>query len=188
MHRKHELTETELQSLLSWLDPDPERAGHSYIRIRQGLVKIFVCRGCSEAEELADETINRVAARAEWLAENYDGKPMYYFIGVAKKIFLEYQRRRPSLVPLAVNTLKLPAPEPASELKFECLERCKRQLPETEREIIGHYYQTGVTAQQRADLADRLGVKLSNLRVRVFRLTSALEGCVNKCLESGDTA
>ena len=53
------LTQELFDTLLDWLDPDRERAGHRYETIRLRLIKIFTSRGCPEAEELADETINR---------------------------------------------------------------------------------------------------------------------------------
>src|ERR671916_839429 len=98
MQSKRELTERELLKLLSWLDPDPEQAGMKYEVIRRGLVRIFTCRGCFEADELADETINRVARKAEFLINKYSGEPAHYFFGVAKKVYLEYLRKRPSFV------------------------------------------------------------------------------------------
>jgi RNA polymerase sigma factor (sigma-70 family) len=186
MQSKRELTHTELFNLLSWLDPDAEKAGKRYELIRRGLIKMFTCRGCFEADELADETINRVAAKAESLKESYSGNPAQYFFGVAKKVYLEYQRKRHSQVSLEVQLLERPLPEPADEFKYECLERCLQQLPPTEREIIRHYYQAGSAAAQRAALAERLGLKLSTLRVKVFRLTTILEECIDECLREGD--
>jgi RNA polymerase sigma factor (sigma-70 family) len=185
MQSKRELTQTELFNLLSWLDPDTERAGKRYELIRRGLIKMFTCRGCFEADELADETINRVAVRAESMKGTYTGDPAHYFYGVAKKVYLEYQRKRRPQVPLEVQLLERPLPEPADEFKYECLERCMQQLPPTEREIIWHYYQAGSAAAQRVALAERFGLKLSTLRVKVFRVTTVLERCIDKCLQEG---
>ncbi len=63
MHKEWTLTQAALDSLLAWLDPDRDRAGAKYEAIRTRLIKVFVCRGCPEAEDLADETINRVASK-----------------------------------------------------------------------------------------------------------------------------
>ena len=185
MQSKHELTETELLKLLSWLDHDPEQAGMKYELIRRGLIRIFTCRGCFEADVLADETINRVARKAEALTEKYAGDPAHYFFGVAKKVYLEYQRKRPLQVPLNMHTIELSAQDSPDELKFECLQHCMYQLPAAERELIWHYYEPGVSATYRALLAKRFGLKLSTLRVKVFRLTSTLEECMNKCMQRG---
>ena len=57
------LTKEEFDELLSWLDTDPDRAGEKYEAIRHRLITIFLNRQCYEAEDLADETINRVAKK-----------------------------------------------------------------------------------------------------------------------------
>jgi DNA-directed RNA polymerase specialized sigma24 family protein len=185
MKSNRELTETELSNLLSWLNPDRDQAGNKYELIRRGLVKIFTRRGCFEAEELADETINRVAVKAESLRREYTGEPAHYFFGVAKKVCLEYQRKSPSFVSLNLHSLELHMADPSEELKFACLDHCMQQLSPAEREIVWHYYQVGVKAKQRDVLAKRLSLKLSTLRVKVFRLVSKLEKCVTGCMQEG---
>ncbi len=146
---------------------------------------MFTRRGCSEADELADETINRVAAKAERLAREYVGDPAYYFVGVARKVCLEYLKKGPSFVPLNQHTLELRAAEPPDELKFVCLDHCMRQLSPAECEIVWHYYQVGVKTAQRNALSKRLGLKIGSLRVKVFRLVSKLETCVTGCIQQG---
>ena len=80
--------------LLSWLDPDRESAAQKYGRIRDRLVRIFVCRGCYEADELADETINRVTIKMPVIKDGYVGEPASYFFGVANKVHLEWLRKQ----------------------------------------------------------------------------------------------
>jgi hypothetical protein len=63
MVKRRTLTEESFESLLSWLAPERESAGRRYEDIRQALVKIFTWRGIPEAEDMADETINRVAQK-----------------------------------------------------------------------------------------------------------------------------
>ena len=57
------LTKESFDTLLAWLDANPDAAARKYEQIRTRLIKIFVCRGCLESEDLADETIDRVARR-----------------------------------------------------------------------------------------------------------------------------
>src|SRR5262252_5862531 len=90
--RQPELTPETFAQLLNWLAPDPDRAGEKYEQIRRGLIKIFRCRGSSIPEELADETINRVAGKLAEIVTNYVGEPGSYFYAVADKIYLEYSR------------------------------------------------------------------------------------------------
>ena len=87
------LTQGGFDALLNWLDADRERAALKYEAIRLRLIKIFTCRGCCEAEELTDETINRVVARVADIAPQYEDDPALYFYGVSHKVHLEYLRK-----------------------------------------------------------------------------------------------
>jgi DNA-directed RNA polymerase specialized sigma24 family protein len=187
MTNTRDLTQKALDNLLLWLDPDPEKAGRKYETIRSGLIRIFTCRGCFDAEELADETINRVALKVEELVKNYTGAPSNYFFGVAKKVYLEYQRKKQTFVPIDDKTLNTQVPQMPDEIRFECLEYCMHQLAPAERELLWHYYEVGASASRREELARRLGLKLSTLRVKVFRLTSILEKCLNNCIRQSET-
>ena len=84
------------EKLLNWLDSDRDKAGEKYERIRLRLIRIFTCRGCFEAEDLSDQTINVVASRIDWLIENFKGDPALYFYGVAKKIYQEQFKKKTS--------------------------------------------------------------------------------------------
>jgi DNA-directed RNA polymerase specialized sigma24 family protein len=81
--------------LLAWLNSDRELAVVKYEGIRRSLIKVFTARGCSNADELANETVNRVVKRIETLEENYVGDPALYFYGVARHVYCEYLRRHP---------------------------------------------------------------------------------------------
>ncbi len=106
MKKEWFLTQEAFDALLAWLDPDREAAALKYETVRLRLIKIFACRGCSEAEDLADETINRVTSKLPEIQASYTGEPARYFYGVANKIHLEYTRRKP-VPPLPVATNRL---------------------------------------------------------------------------------
>ena len=57
------VTREAFERMLAALHPDSERADEQYVKIRRKLVKLFEWRGCPEADECADETINRVAQK-----------------------------------------------------------------------------------------------------------------------------
>lgn len=165
--------------MLFWLDPDREQAGRKYETIRTRLIKIFTCRGCHEAEDLADETINRVILKAEQLAPSYVGDPALYFYGVANNVHHEYLRRKtPQAPPLSH--------EPSEELErsFECLEKCMRNLSPENRELILEYYREERRAKidRRKRLADKMGIALNALRLRAHRIRESLYVCVQNCL------
>jgi DNA-directed RNA polymerase specialized sigma24 family protein len=182
MNKEWALTQEAFDKMLAWLDPDRDRAGRRYEEIRHRLIKIFTCRGCSEADTLADETINRVTRKAQTLVEDYTGDPALYFYGVAHKVHLEYLRRKPptSLPPP-------PAVEEGEEIEqeYDCLDRCMQRLTPDNRELVLEYYQEEKQAKinHRRLLAEKLGIALNALRIRAYRIRAALLECVQDCLE-----
>jgi len=192
MKKEWVLTQDAFDTLLSWLDPDRDRAGTKYEAIRLRLIKIFTCRGCWEAEEMADETINRVVSRVADIIGQYKEDPALYFYGVAQKINLEYARKtkhRYAEVPVDESP-NLPLPNPTviaddAQPEYECLERCLNHLPADNRRLVLEYYQLERKAKidHRKRLADELGIAVNALRIRAYRIRQALEECVHRCLE-----
>src|SRR5262249_47944043 len=163
------------------LDPDRERAGVLYEKIRWRLITILASRGCSVPEELADETIDRVARRVVDIQETYVGDKLLYFLGVANNVHHEYLKR-PSM----------PEPPPPNESDEEleqahsCLETCMKKLPEDSRQLIIRYY--AEDKQEKIDLrkqiADELRVNINTLRLRALRIREKLQDCIEKCLRT----
>jgi RNA polymerase sigma factor (sigma-70 family) len=181
MSRDRVLTQEAFDRLLSWLDMNRDEAGKKYEAIRSRLIKIFTCRGCSEAEELADETINRVAAKVNAIEDGYVGDPVLYFYGVAHKIHLEYLRRsRP--VPQVVS---VEASTDEDEREYDCLDDCIQHLQPNQRELVLEYYQEDKRAKinHRKELALKMGIALNALRIRAHRIRATLQQCVEDCLE-----
>jgi DNA-directed RNA polymerase specialized sigma24 family protein len=183
------LTQDAFDSLLDWLDADRDRAGRKYESIRLRLIKIFTCRGCHQAEELADETINRVVARVVELASGYEGDPALYFYGVSQKVHLEYLRKvHTQPINLAAEssqnsqTIDLTSD---IEPEYECLERCLEQLPPDNRDLVLRYYQQERKAkiEHRKSLATELGIAVNALRIRAHRIRLVLQRCVRNCIE-----
>ena len=165
--------------LLAWLDPDRDEAGRKYETIRRRLIKLFVCRGCCEAEELADETINRVTLKVEAIREHYVGDPAFYFYGVAQKIHQESLRRKTAPPPPPA------APSDEIETEYECLEMCMQRLTAEQRTLVLEYYREDRQAKiaHRKELARRLDIALNALRIRAHRIRLILRQCVLDCLE-----
>jgi RNA polymerase sigma factor (sigma-70 family) len=164
---------------LKWLDPDHEQAGTKYKEIQRRLIKLFTCRGCFEAEELADETINRVIKKMAEIADNYDGEPIAYFYGVARNVWLEYTKRKPFVAPP-------PPPDPPEELEKEsrCLDECMEKLPPDNRALVLSYYQEEKQAKidYRKRLADELGIGMNALRIKMCRIRASLQECLIECV------
>src|SRR6476660_2197019 len=94
MRKNWVMSQEMFEALLDWLDSDREQAAIKYEEIRTKLIKFFYATSQSEAEALADETINRVARRLNEVKDQVYGERARYFYGVARKVQLEYQRRK----------------------------------------------------------------------------------------------
>lgn len=189
MKKEWVLTQDAFDTLLSWLDSDRERAGNKYEAIRLRLIKIFTCRGCSEAEELADEAINRVVSKVADATFEYEGDPALYFYGFAPNLHREYLRRNRLKVAEVSSEDGGPAAPPPfaddSQLEYDCLDRCLEHLPADNRKLVLEYYQQELRAKidHRKRLATELGIAVNALRIRAHRIRRALEECVRDCME-----
>lgn len=181
---KTDISQDSFEELLDWLDTDREQAGRKYESIRSRLINIFYARGCHTAEELADETIDRVARKVKTLHESYRGKPAVYFYAVAKKILLEYSRQpKPAELPAVVVYEK--SSDENVEIYHDCLENCLQTFLPVQREFIRKYYREEKRAklELRKKMEQELGISSEVLRIRAFRMRKILQKCVITCIE-----
>jgi len=173
------ITKEQFDSLLSWLSDDRELAGTKYETIRTGLVRVFVSKGFNDAEDLADETINRVISRLADIRDTYDGEPTRYFYGVARNVLREQLRRKEFATEVPVIWTD---PEPTTQER-ECLEKCLQMLPEPKRDLILDYYlyEGHEKIAQHKEMAAEREITEGALRVRVHHVRVRLEGCVREC-------
>lgn len=178
------LTQDLFDQLLSFLDADRDQAGLKYEGLRRRLLKFFEWRGCSAAEDLADETLNRLAKN---IAAGEQIKNLgAYCSGVARIVFLEALRIRNR----ELNALRsFPQSEPnvrdkMAERSLDCLSRCLEALPEENRQLFLQYHQgeKSTRIQARERLAKELGIPLTALRIRAHRIRAKLESCVERCV------
>lgn len=176
--------------LLAWLDSDRDRAGQKYEYIRQSLIQIFIWRGCHEAEDLSDVTINRVVQKLPQLVHVYVGDPALYFFGVAKKVALECRKEAAKHIPLpnlshSDDNLKRAEVAAERERRLECMDQCLKKLSDDNRNLITSYYQRERQAKvdSRKALSLKLGITVLNLRVRTHRVRNLLYQCILKCLK-----
>ena len=173
------ISQNEFDRLLHWLDSEREKAGIRYEFIRKRLIKIFVCRGAAVPEDLADQTINRVAQKLPEIQAIYTGDPAHYFCGVAVNIFRESLRKAKAEAVVPPN----PDPPDDDERDYACLEKCMETLPAMERDLVVAYYQEEKHAKidNRKKLAERLGLGLNALRIRACHIRKTLRECVEQC-------
>lgn len=177
------ITQEQFNSLLAWLDADRELAGMKYETIRSGLVRIFVSKGFCDAEDLADETINRVIVRLPDIRENYRGEPAHYFRGVARNIIRECVHRKE----IAVGVIDLHVqPEPDAPEERVCLEHWLQRLPRTKRDFILDYYlyEGHDKIEHHKRMAGKLNLTLGAFRSRAFQIRLHLQNCMRQCASS----
>ena len=176
---------------LKWLDQGVDSGGRQYLEMRRRLTSYFDRKNCLASDELADETLTRVAQKLDEKGSITGMSPAHYCYVVAKFVFLEYLRRpeqsQPSLEDLTFAPQSGDSPSPAiaslAQERMECLELCLGKITEPDRELILEYYQgeQRTKIERRARLAERLKLTLNALSIRACRIRQRLELCVRRC-------
>ncbi len=171
------------RGLLVWLDGGTETSGQSYLEMRRRLVSYFQRKRCLPSDDLADETLNRVARRLEEEGEIRDATPSHYCYIVAKFVFLEHLRQTEKMRVSAAETARHSAADEADEGRLRCLDRCLAQLTPQDRSIILGYYKGSRRSkiEQRRALAADLAMTTNALAIRACRIRIKLETCVQGC-------
>lgn len=168
-------TQEGFEKLLRWLDPNRDKAGERYEKIRRRLIGVFSSRGSCDVEDLADRSINVVISKIDWLLENYVGDPALYFYAVAKKIYLE------SIKPKPPPNVLAPDPEPPEvEALASHLDHCLDQLPRPDRDLVLRYheFEKREKIRNRMSLAEEFKLSRNALRIRVCHIHSHLKKCI----------
>jgi RNA polymerase sigma factor (sigma-70 family) len=173
--------------VLASLDSDREKAGESYERIREKLLRFFEWRGADCPEDLVDRTFDRVGKKLQGGERIRESDPAAYFYGVARNILREHwtERRRESAALHRFAAQPRPVDDSDGERRFGCLESCLEALSPADRDLlVGYYVGRGIRKiGNRQKLCADLGVAPNALRIRMFRLRARLEECVERCLE-----
>ena len=178
---KRTLNSSEFDHLLRRLDEDRERAGLKYEEVRRTLMRYFAVRKCFPEEDLADETLDRVARRLE-SAQIYN---LSVFIwGVARIIVLELGRRPQEVSIETVQLLKCLKTEHAEQAiirreerqrRLECFLKCLRDLSPTDRRILLEYQYHSRGRESKERLARRFNITPQGLRTRAHRVWRRVE-------------
>jgi DNA-directed RNA polymerase specialized sigma24 family protein len=179
------LSSVALDRLLAVLAETPETGAREYERLRDKLAVFFHRRGASLPDRCADETLDRVARRAEGgLAIE---RPQAYAFAVARHVLQETARRTARELQVHADWAVLharPQPTGAAEARLDCLLHCLQRLPQESRETIEAYYAAGGghRSAERTALAARLGIGYGALKTRVCRIRALLARRVARCL------
>ena len=180
-----ELSQYVFDRLLEWLDDGTESHGERYLEMRRRLVSYFDRRNRPAADELADETLNRVARTLEQGGVIATRPPARYCYIIAKFVLFEDLRRDRRHVALDETTISvdrrsfladLAEDDAIREQRLDCLDRCLELLEPGQRKLIVEYYRdTGrQKIERRRALADRLGISMNALAIRASRIRDTL--------------
>ena len=186
------LSESSFNRFLEWLDEGESSEGRKYLEMRRRLVTYFDRKNCLAPDDLADETLNRVARRLEEEGGIESETPAKYCYTVARYVFLESLRSKPSqevgLDDVAEQRKDVGGEDRSEErglreLMLGCLEKCTAKLDPASRDLIIRYYhgKERVKIENRRAMAQELGISTNALTIRACRIRDKLEDCVKKC-------
>ena len=195
MKRNRAPTEEGFKHFLAWLDEGEESNGEKYVQLRRRLVLYFDRKNCIAPDELADETLGRVAQKFAEQGAIIDLSPAHYCYITAKFVFLEYlrdkDRSHASVEDLAATgkldraastSARREESEQTREELLAAIEACLKKFSSEDRELILEYHRSeGRTKiDERRRMAERMGISQNALSIRVCRLREKLEQCVKE--------
>jgi len=193
------LAATAWSELLAFLARTGGDGGAAYEELRQRLQLFFEWKGCAAAPDLADETLNRVAAKLAAGEQIHTDEPRRYAFGVARFVYLEAIKRSARHAPVergdGAGLLDAPQrrgtdDDPAHrEARLAALEACLDALPPRTQQMVLRYHEDGGRRRidHRKRLADDLGIAMNALRIRIHRLRAQIEDCVRSRLARNES-
>ena len=186
--------EQSFRQLLSFLDPDAERAGARYERLREKLIRSFERRRCWQADLVADRTFRRVEELLQ--RKNFDGPNEGrngFVMEVGRRVLSEWWDENKGQAPPAAPPIESPSDSKNSwqlQIQIQIYDLCKSRLPDGDRTFLEHYFRRlsqgeGNLKDMRRDMAARQGISLGALRVRIHTIRAKLEAsclCCARCL------
>ncbi|MBS0555968.1 MAG: hypothetical protein JSR27_00985 [Proteobacteria bacterium] len=161
----------------------------AYEELRRRLVLILRVRVPTRAEELADESFDRLARR---LAANAPiDNPAAFALGIARKLILEAEtqaaRQARALADPTTQPQSVEPDDADTDAARFALRFCLQRLDADKRSLILEYYACDgaarIAARQR--MAQQQGMSLNALRNLALRLRETLQRCLRGRLAAG---
>lgn len=180
-------------TFVAWLDGtvDADATGASYVAMHGRLAAYFTRKGCRAAEDLADETLARVARRLAEEGTISGVAPAQYCYIVARFVWLEHLRSPEYTPPVVLREIASPTSRTEEDEQRErwlgCLDSCLQQIDPADRTIILGYYAGEATERiaKRRDLAAKSGLTANAIAIKASRLRERLRKCVGQCISQG---
>jgi DNA-directed RNA polymerase specialized sigma24 family protein len=190
IEKERGLSHRSFSRLLEWLDDGVDSHGAQYLEMRRRLVSFFDRRDRRFPDELADETLNRVARTLEEDGAIKTTPQARYCYVVARFVMLEDVRKERVRLSRELRytdaevwdqrgaTLTFRDESLANHVeRLECLDRCLEALNPKDRALIVEYYRDARQQKiaRRRGLAKRLGITMNALGIRASRIRAAVE-------------
>ena len=177
-------------ALLAALDPeDPQQAAQAYLELQERLVRFFEWRNAAMPEELAFETLRRVAIRfADGVELTTTVKS--FTLGFARRILQEHWRSpmETELDPRDLDRHRDGEQEhqdiEAKERLARCLDLCAESDPEAYELLLRfHKFEGRSRIDERRKLAEELGKTVNALRIEACRRRKEFRARLDRCLD-----
>jgi hypothetical protein len=166
---------------LNFLNPDdPDEANRKYLHLHQKLAGHFRFKGMSDPDNDADEALDRAGKKILQgvLIPDIDRS----CLGIARNIVHERLRNKKNEESAFKQFLENSQNDNTEVEKMtNLMKQCFEKLPEEDRDLLHSYCKIppGISrAEHRLQLAKKLKLSISALRIRITRLRRALEECV----------
>jgi hypothetical protein len=180
------VTPEDFARFLELLSADPDEAGLRYTRLHKKLLDYFCFKGISDPEGTADETLDRALSKITAGAVVPDVEK--YCFGFARNIVkerLRMMKRETATFHSYIEGLAASSAELIEKI-HNLMKPCFEQLAVEDQKLLLIYCQEiegRARAEHRRQVAATMNISMLALRVRVTRLRSNLNDCVQKQLK-----
>jgi RNA polymerase sigma factor (sigma-70 family) len=175
-------TAVDFNSFIEWLDGGVASGGRSYVEMQARLIAYFARKGCTAPDDLADETLTRVARRLQEEGSITGVAPAQYCYIVARFVLLEYLRSADHARAELARDVRDPTRPDDSEEEhlLSRLDDCLAELDADDRMLILAYYSGDGPPRiaARRSLAATRRLTANALTIRASRIRDRLKTCL----------
>ena len=172
---------SDLDALIEWLDAGVASDGRSYTEMHARLISYFARKGCTAPQDLADDTLTRVARRLQQEGGITGVAPAQYCYITARFVLLEHLRSAEHKHTELRDVRDRATPTDAGrERLLTSLDDCLARLQADDRELLLAYYSGDGPARiaVRRELAATYHLSPNALMLRASRLRDRLRTCL----------
>ncbi len=177
------LDKSGLEGLLNAFHPDRKQASQAYEALRERLIRFFEWNHAGLPEDLADETLDRLAHRVSTLEDEILDLAKFA-VGIARLLLKEHwreTRRKEEALAAMAEASRAAARREQEQIQHEervaLLEQCLQAITEGNRLLLQRYFseESRTQIQHRQKLAEEYGISANALRNQVMRIRMEVE-------------